>query len=152
MSGYKFDYIIRTSMLGGFGYSYKLAELPEWCFERLKHHTDFYQDIVRDIVKEADMYCLTGQAIRNGGGDRWSAFFYVNESSKASLLFVFRLTGGEKERTLKLRGLIKEAKYKLQYQDNGNCFEKTGSELMESGLQFDSLEEEASEIVLIIGP
>lgn len=149
MPRYKFDYFIRISMLGGFGYSYKLPELPEWCFERLKHHTGFYKDTVRVILKEADMYSLTGQVIRNGGGDRWSAFFYVNESRKDSILFVFRLTGGEKERIIKLRGLKEDITYKVRYQDSGRCIEITGKELMKTGLKFDGLEEEASEIVLI---
>ncbi|MDO8685414.1 MAG: alpha-galactosidase, partial [Clostridiales bacterium] len=149
MPRYKFDYFIRTSMLGGFGYSYRLPELPEWCLERLKLHTDFYKDIVRDILKEADMYTLSGQVIRNGRGDRWSAFLYVNECRKDSILFVFRLKGGEKERAIKLKGLKMETIYKVQYQDNGRHLEKYGRDLMEDGLKFDEMEEEASEIVLI---
>lgn len=149
MPAYKFDYIIRTSMLGGYGYSYKLPDLPGWCLERLKVHNYFYRNTVRDILREADMYRLTGQVIRHGGGDRWNAFLYISQECKNLLLFVFRHTGAESERVIKLRGLKGEVVYRVQFQDSGKCFAKTGSELMETGIEFDGLEQEASEIVIL---
>ena len=93
------------------------------------------------------MYNLSGQVIRNGEGDRWSAFLFIN--ADISILFVFRLAGGEKERMFKLKGLEMDINYSIHYQDSGCCIESTGRELVEKGLMFNSLEEEASEIIII---
>lgn len=149
MPRYVFDYYIRNAMLKNPGYSYRLPELPQWCLERLEYHTRFYKNNVSRFIKEADMYRLTGQALRTGGGDRWNAFQYVTEDMNDAVLFVFRLAGSDKERVLKLRGLEPDFVYTVKYEDGKQRFEKSGMELMETGLAFSCMEEESSEIILI---
>ena len=65
------------------------------------------------------------------------------------LIFVFRLSGGEKERVIKLRGLDEDAIYSISYKDGKKCSEKSSIELTEIGLEFSNIEEEGSEIVLL---
>jgi alpha-galactosidase len=146
---YKFDYIIRNSMLSNFGYSYRLPEFPKWCMERLEHHTKFYKETVCRFIRDADIYRLTGQVLRDGGGDRWNAYLYVAEDKNDAIMFVFRTACSKRGRVIKLKGLNPDDVYNLNYEDSRKSFKKTGRELMESGLAFDSLEEESSEIIVI---
>jgi alpha-galactosidase len=149
MPVHTFDYYIRSAMMGVLGFSYRLPQFPLWCMERLKQHIEFYKSISQKFIKEADFYHLTAQAIRNGSGDRWNAFLYVTEDKKDGLIFVFRLAGGEKERVIKLKGLEKGGVYKVLYKDRNLCTEMTSLELTEKGLEFKSIEEEGSEIVIL---
>lgn len=144
-----FDYYIRSVLTGTVGFSYRLPQFPSWCSHRLKEHVEFYKSISKKFIRESDMYLLTGQAVRKGKGDRWNAFLYVTEDKKDALMFTFRLQGGEQERVIKLRGLDNNAVYSISYKNSGRCFEKSGRELMEEGLLFNSMEEESSEIVLL---
>ncbi len=148
MQPYRFDYQVRAAMTGYPGFSYKMPQLPQWCKERLKQHIAFYHDAAQKFIRDGDMYPLTGQALRNGRGDRWNAFLYVTENKDEALLLAFRLPGGEKERAIRLKGLDTDAVYSIRYKDGGRLMEKTGGELAETGLVFNSMEEESSEIVL----
>jgi alpha-galactosidase len=145
----KFDYMVRNSMLTQFGFSYKLPQFPDWCLERLKYHAGLYKDSVRGFVREADVFRLTGQALRSGGGDRWNGFLYVGENKEEAVLFVFRLPDSEKVRSLRLKGLDKEALYEIRFEDRAVTMRLTGGVLMETGILFDWLDEEASEVVWI---
>jgi alpha-galactosidase len=149
MPRHKLDYMIRISMLGGVGFSYRMAELPSWVHERLKYHTDLYKDQVKALVREGAMTPLTGQALRGGRGERWNAFQSTALDSSHALVFVFRLQGGEPERVIKPVRLVPEGQYTVQFEDSGVCFDRTGRVLMEQGLCFDKLEEEGSELVFI---
>lgn len=144
-----FDYYIRAVLMGSPGFSYRLPQLPGWCKERLRQHVDFYKSISEKFIRDSDLYLLTGQCIRNGKGDRWNAFEYLTESRQEALLYVFRLAKGEMERAIRLKGLETEAVYNISYKDSGCNMEKSGRELMEEGLKFDSIKEQGSEIVVI---
>lgn len=149
MKKHSLDYYVRISMLGGFGYSYRMTDLPTWIFERLKYHAGFYKNTVRKYIRDAEMYRLSEQALRNGGGDRWNVFQYVTASQDESIIFVFRLMGSESERVVKPVGLDSSATYTARYEDSGRCIEIKGSELMNQGLLFDNLEEEGSEVLTL---
>ncbi len=81
------------SMLGLYGASQKLPNLPRWVAKRLAEHNQVYKDTVRRFVREGDLYRLTGQPRRSGEGDRLCAFQYSLPGAAAHLLFVFRLPG-----------------------------------------------------------
>lgn len=147
MPEYKFDYIIRNALLKNPGFSYRLPELPQWCQKRLAYHIGFYKNKIKPFIEEADLYRLTGQTLRTGGGDRWNAYLYITEDKKDALMFIFKLPGGEKERVLRLKGLNQDVLYKLEFQDSGRSIEKAGASLMNEGIIFDALEEESSEII-----
>ncbi len=145
----RFDYMVRAAMLTATGFSYRLPDLPDWARRRLGEHIAFYKQQVRPFVRDADLYHLSGQALRDGGGDRWNAFLYVRDAGAEALLFVFRLPGGEERRVAPLRGLIAGATYAVQFVDRGETMACSAAELTETGLAFDGLSEEGSEVVLL---
>jgi Alpha-galactosidase len=149
MQRYTFDYYIRAALLGCAGFSYRLEELPVWCHKRLGEHIRFYEQISTMYIRDADMYRLTGQALRNGCGDRWNSFVFVTEKYTKALMFIFRLKGGEPERIIQLKGLEPGFKYCVEFMDRRLLLEKSGKELMQDGLHFSLREEESSEIVEI---
>jgi len=144
---HKFDYFIRANMLNAFGISYRLPEFEPWTKERMTYHIRLYKEQVRPFVAEADMYRLTGQTERTGRGDRWNAYLYAESSRNRALLFAFRLGGGERERTIRLKGLRPGASYALRSEDRGELGRRTGLALMSEGIDFVDLEEEASDLI-----
>ena len=139
-------------MLGAFGYSQKLPDLPEWVAGRLTYHARVYKDLVRRFVRHADLHRLTAQPKREGLGDRWAAFQYAlsdGANGEEHLLFVFRLHGGEPERTLRLQSLTPERLYRLSWHDKQTEEQRSGTSLMEDGIRFHELPEESSEIIHI---
>lgn len=146
---HQFDYYARISMLGGFGFSQKLPELPDWMRERMAGHIRDYRTVVRRFVREADMYRLTGQPLREGRGDRWAAFQYGMPDGEEHLLFVFRLDGGEPERRILLKRINPDSHYELVWLSEEQSRVLPGSELAERGLKFDHLAEEDSALIRI---
>ncbi len=143
------DYYTRMSMLNWLGYSLRLPDAPEWVRERLATHARLYQTRVRRFVREADLYKLCGQPLRDGGGDRWQGFLYVAPGAQEGALFVFRLPGGGERRRLALTGLIADRVYTIEDVDSGRAWQATGGDLMEAGLLFDDLPEEGSALLLL---
>jgi alpha-galactosidase len=147
---HQFDYYTRISMLNVFGYSQKLPELPAWVEARLTYHTRIYKDHVRRFVREADLYRLTDQPKRDGSGDHWSAFQYRLSDQTENLLFVFRLPDGEASRTIKLCDLQPDRLYQIVGFEGENMGTMRGSDLMQTGLRFDTIPEEGSALLRII--
>ncbi|MBX3085547.1 MAG: alpha-galactosidase [Anaerolineae bacterium] len=150
LTPHQFDYYTRISMLNVFGYSQKLPELPAWVDARLTKHTQIYKDHVRRFVREADLYRLTGQPHRDGGGDRWSAFQYRLPDQSENVLFVFRLPGGEASRTIKLYDLQPDRLYRIVGFEGEDMGAMRGYDLMETGLCFDTLPEEGSVLLRVV--
>lgn len=143
----QFDYYTRISMLRGFGFSQKLPELPDWMRERMARHIGDYRTVVRRFIREADLFRLTGQPMRDGRGDRWAAFQYSMPDGEEHLLFVFRLDGGEPERRLLLQRLEPDSRYELTWLQEEKTLVLPGSELGREGLRFAGLAEEASALI-----
>ena len=145
----KLDYYTRISMLGVFGVSQKLPELPAWIEQRLEYHIRIYKEEIRRFIHSAILFRLTKQPQRNGSGDRWCAFEYLLPESGECLLFVFRLPGAEKERRLVLRNLVSDRMYTIRSFGDDQQQQFRGDELMSRGLLFDGLPEEGSALLLI---
>lgn len=143
------DYYTRISMLGLYGFSQKLPDLPAWVTQRLNFHTSLYQERVRRFVREADLYRLTGQPRRDGSGERWSAFQYSLPADDEHLLFVFRLPGAEHERAIRLEGLQPNKLYVAKGFEGEFQQESLGSDLMKRGILFNDLPEEGSALLRI---
>lgn len=141
---HQFDYYTRTSMLNVYGFSQKLIELPAWVEARFDHHTSVYKSIVRRFVKHADLYRLTEQPRRDGGGDRWCAFQYSLPDASEHLLFVFRLPGADSEFTLKLANLQPDRIYHIEGFEGERIAPCSGRELMEDGIRLSNMPLESS--------
>jgi len=145
----KWDYYTRISMLGWYGVSQKLTEIPRWMSQRIADHNRLYQREVRRFVREADLYRLTDQPQRSGVGERWAAFQYRLPDGSQHLLFIFRLPGGESRRTIRLVGLQPERMYTLRGLEGEVEWHARGASLMEEGLTIDFLDEEESLLLKI---
>lgn len=145
----QFDYFMRISMLNGYGFSYRLPLMSQARKERLKYHNDFYKDTVRRFLRDATLYHLTGQALRDGGGSRWNAFMYVMDGAREALLFVFRIDGSEQNLPVVLKGLAGKQTYRLQSVDQGEILEKSGDELCATGIRAVLATCESSDIYLV---
>jgi alpha-galactosidase len=146
----KWDYYSRISMLGLFGLSQRLPDLPDWLWQRAEQNNRIYKEQVRRFVKEADLYRLTEQPRRDGTGERWPAFQYSLPDKSEHLLFVFRLPGAPAERSIRLQDLDPARTYTVRGLEGE--FEQTasGRTLMEEGLHFDTLGEEESSLLKIV--
>lgn len=144
------DYYTRISMLGLYGFSQKLPELPAWVAERLKTHTSLYVEVVRRFVSQGDLYRLTDQPRRSGSGERWAAFQYSLPDETENLLFVFRLPGSEARRAIRLQNLHPDRVYSIDGLEGEFHQQMTGSDLMNGELVFDTLLEEDSIILKLL--
>ena len=144
----KFDYIIRSVLMGVPGFSYRLPEMPNWCKERLGELCDFYEEIYKDYILNGDDYRLTPQPVMGGRGERFPVFQF-NSTEKESVIFAFRLTGAPEEKVVYPKGLINDAEYEVSFMDSNKVFTATGLEIQTNGLAFEDLPEEGSELARI---
>ena len=142
------DYYRRIAMVGSTGLSWGLPNLPENVRERLASNNRTYKELVRPFVRDADLHRLTGQPKRFGEGDRWAGFQYARADGSSHLALLFRLPGGENERTIALRGLAEDAEYDVRWLDADRRETRGGGDLMSTGLRLE-LPEEGSEIVVL---
>lgn len=144
----RWDYMARAAMLGGFGLSQKLPDLPAWLRQRIVEQIHLYKAHVRRFVREADLYHLTPQPRRDGTpGRRWAAFQYRLPDGSEHLLFVFRLPGGEPARRIRLKGLDRGRVYRVRGLEGETDFTARGDALMDEGLLFDTLGEQGSALL-----
>lgn len=146
----KWDYYSRISMLGLYGLSQRLPDLPDWLWQRAEQNNRIYKEQVRRFVKEADLYRLTEQPRRDGTGERWPAFQYSLPDKSEHLLFVFRLPGAPAERTIRLQDLDSARTYTVRGLEGEFEQTATGHTLMAEGLHFDTLGEEESSLLKIV--
>lgn len=143
----KWDYYTRISMLGLYGLSQRLPDLPAWLAQRVVEQNALYKNVVRRFTKEADLYRLTTQPRRDGTGDRWAGFQYSLPDKSEHLLFVFRLPGAEAERSIRLLDLEPDRTYTVQGLEGELDQQFTGRALMDEGIPFNALEEEDSALL-----
>ena len=136
-------------MLGAFGLSQKLPELPDWVTARYAAHIALYKTTLRRFVREADFYRLTAQPRRFGRGERWAAFQYAMPNDSEHLVAVFRLPGGTPERTLRLYRLNPAREYTLTWLQSNRTDRRRGANLLANGLRCDDLPEEGSALILL---
>ncbi len=146
---HQLDYYTRIGMLGAWGLSQKLPELPGWVAERYAAHIDLYKTTLRRFVREGGLYRLTEQPRRNGGGDRWAAFQYVLPDASEHVVAVFRLPGGAPTRTFRLYELDPERVYDVTWLLTDRTERRRGADLIAHGLTCDDLPEEGSALLLL---
>lgn len=143
----KFDFIIRAVLMGVPGFSYDFAKFPAWCKERFKEHINFYNLISNDYIRYGDVYRLTAQPIKNGGGERFPAFQF-SAANGETIVFAFRLDGARSTQNIKPQNL-KGGQYLVKYVDSGKSEIKSAKQICSDGLTFENMPESSSEIVTL---
>lgn len=149
LTPHQLAYYRRIAMLGATGCSFRLPGLPEWVERALTEHNEFYKNVVRPFVRHGLVRRLTGQPRRDGAGERWAAFQYSLPDDDRHLVFVFRLDGGKPTHTVVLKGLAPDETYDVRRIDGGGVEARPGAALTTTGLPFDALPEEGSEILTV---
>lgn len=145
---HQLDYYVRVGMLGCFGLSQKLPDLPTWVAERYAAHIALYRTTLRRFVRDADFRRLTEQPQRNGGA-RWAAFQYSLPDASEHMIAVFRLPGGEEARTLSLYQLDPARLYTLSWLQSERVEQRHGADLIANGLHVNTLPEQGSALILL---
>lgn len=144
---HQLDYYVRIGMLGSYGLSQRLPDLPAWVAERYTAHIALYREL-RPFIGTADFYRLTEQP-RREGGSRWAAFQYALPDDSAHLLAVFRLPGGEPSRTLSLYRIDPAREYTCAWLQTERVERHHGADLIAHGLTCDDLPEQGSVLIRI---
>jgi alpha-galactosidase len=144
---HQLDFYTHVGMLGVYGLSQKLPELPNWVAERLAYHHHIYKAYVRQFVKQGLLFRLTDQPNRGGDGERWCGFQYSMTDGSEHLMFVFRLPGADPKRLLVLKHLDEDRDYTVEWLGLNREEQVTGRELMQRGIEFSGLEEESSVLI-----
>jgi alpha-galactosidase len=145
---HQLDYYVRIALLGVFGLSQKLPELPAWVRTRYCEHIALYKSRLRRFVREADLHRLTPQPKRYDG-ERWAAFQFALPDGGEHLVYVFRLPNSAAQRRVQLCALDPDARYAIEWLSDGAALESTGAALMGDGLLFDTLEERDSALFVV---
>ncbi|MDO4420196.1 MAG: GH36 C-terminal domain-containing protein [Ruminococcus sp.] len=129
-------YNVRTAMMGAMMIQNVSQRLNNQELEALKEGWSLYKDKQRPILKGADVYHILPMPT----GSTLDGMQFYNNSIEEGSVFIFRDKGGETAKTIKLKGLIENATYKLTFEDRTslNCL-KQGKELMESGIYVSGL-------------
>jgi alpha-galactosidase len=148
------DFAVRSGMMGFFGLSQRLPDLPLWVRQRFARHIAVYRREVAPLLPAAQVHRLAGQPTREGGGDRWCVIQYASPAKDRAVIFVFRLPGGEASRTLRLKGLDPSRTYRLAWEMSEVAETMiSGRQAMEQGLTFNALGEgESALVTLKAGP
>lgn len=140
---HQLDYAFGVGMLGMFGLSHRLPDLPVWVRERVAALIQLYKEHLRRFIAAGDVYHLTEQPRRFGEGARWAAFQYILPEDE-HLLMVFRLDRSDPTLRLRLRGLMEDGDYLVRrlWPPSDRESVIVGSELSRDGILFYDLHPE----------
>ena len=112
-------------------------------------------DIVRDVTEEqkvlgeyiySDYYVLEDWS---RSGNDWAAWEYYDIEKGEGYAIAFRRENATGTRTYYLRGLEKDAEYKIWFEDQNKPVVRTGLDLMKNGVEFNLPSIESSDILHI---
>lgn len=129
-------YNVRTAMMGAMMVQNVSNRLNSQELAALKEGWALYKEKQRPILKGGDVYHILPMPT----GETLDGIEFYNDEIEQGSVFIFRDKAGETAKTIKLKGLDENATYRLTFEDrtNLNC-EKTGSELMETGVYVSGL-------------
>jgi len=131
------NFVMLTSMLGMFGFSGDIAQLPVSLTKEIKKYVLFYKKWRRFIVSSVLHYLTPVENINTRQG--WVAFQVQDPDTTTSLLFVYKLgLEGGSEPFWHLRDLLPNLKYKISkgfFTGKTFSFKINGKDIMSNGLQ-----------------
>lgn len=134
------DYAIRSCFFGGpLVLMNRLLEIepgsPAW--ERLARNLALYQRLRAHLRDGKVLHLLEPrlEAEIGRGWDGWDAIGSYHPRRDQAVVFVFRAGGPLRERTIPLRGLRPEGRYRVRFQDRAESFVRGGAELLAEGIR-----------------
>lgn len=119
-------------LLGQPGFSLRLTDLDAVHRDLLRARIALYKEI-RPILRQADVYHLTGQPDPQAP-QSFTALFYLDRKSQQGVIFAFASGSRELSHRIRLAGLDPEAKYQIDLPaEFGGPMLKSGRELMNDG-------------------
>lgn len=134
-------YRFHSAMMGTLGIGCNVLKFDDEETKLSQEMIALYKEI-RPIIQEGDFYRL-----ENLSEDDYRVYEYLKESQGVLFVFLSHTRIGHRPLTIKLRGLKKEAKYKLTYGDQE--IQKSGAYLMERGIDFKLTGDYASELIFL---
>ncbi len=109
-----------------------------------------YREKIKPLVRDADLY----HVLPRPDGVNWDGVQYIDADSENDIkgaVFVFKPSAeGGNQKQIKLRGLNRTKKYKLEFEDNSSQnITLTGNYLMNNGLSVTLKDDVDSEIIWI---
>jgi len=145
------DYLFRSRMMGTFGISDRMVEwTPNVKEAARKAIRDFKK--LRPIL-QGEVYHLLLQAViltpPMNPPNRWEALQYYHPGLDASVIFCFRAQASETQKTMQVRGLRLDHRFRVRFEDAEKSYQATGQALARNGITVHLPEMNSSEIVWI---
>ena len=119
--------------------------------QRVKHYVDLYKDFLRPWHRTSRVFHHTPElAGREPHG--WGVLELASADATRALVGLFRLAGpAEPTCHLRLRGLDLGRRYRVTFDNTGQCMACTGADLMHTGLAIRLGRALSSELLLVEG-
>jgi alpha-galactosidase len=105
-----------------------------------------YKDWIRPLLRDTKVHHI----LPRPDGIHWDGLFYWSDSQHRGLLFIFRPNAPESDRTIRLKGLSPETRYRLWSEDGAtDPLTLTGADLMQHGLPLNLPDRYASDLVFV---
>ncbi len=143
-----FDTTLRAAMLHRFGVSLRLIELRPELFERLRVHVELFKNELVPFVRDGVLQPLTSTPERGGFGERAPSIQLEHPDGRL-VIGAFVLPGGARPDSVRPRGLIEGADYRVTDLATGTETVATGAELAEHGITLAGADTVTSWLLLI---
>ena len=126
------DFLCRICEIGMMGLSGDLASLTPEMLNRVRFHTDWYKANRASIVRSSARLLTPPLPVPDNSG--WIGIQTDDSASSIHRLFAYRLTDDSPAHIFKLEGLEAGKAYRTTTQDGENLGDKSGKELMQTGI------------------
>ncbi len=140
-------FLWRSAMMGAWQIApVNSASWTEIEKESLRRSIEVYKTWIRPILKDVKVHHIFPRP----DGVHWDGMFYWSPSLKRGTVYVFRPDAEESRRTVKLKGLDREANYKVWCEDGSiSAGIRTGADLVDKGLAILLPKRYTSDLILV---
>lgn len=142
-------YTLWSSIFGGpLIFMHRVTEWSEVETAETKSAIAEYKKL-REIIRGAKIHHLMAPKQNTShGGLGWDAIQAVKPDGSQSVVMVYRANGGSRQKNIRPGGLLPDETYSVELVDSGITMQRTGEELMTSGIEL-ALKENSAEMVLL---
>jgi hypothetical protein len=142
----EFRAMLRSGMMG---WCTVMCDTTHWTREQheaAKRQFAIYKTWLRPLIAAGDLYHITDRP--DGAG--WDGMEYYHPQSGHGVVFAFRGTGDDKESRFICKGLERDLRYKITFEDGtGQTAVRTGADLMTAGIEVRLNAPQTSELVYL---